>query len=94
MYAHNEYELGAWNQPRHRIYRSYISDYQKYFPVSAPEEAIEDRLILYRLRFNLTSSACSLNKARFRDLVIEDMQYLTTKYKGGYQGSKQRKAEV
>ncbi|KIW84158.1 hypothetical protein Z517_03407 [Fonsecaea pedrosoi CBS 271.37] len=57
MYAHNEYEFSALNQPRHRIYRSYIGDYQKHFPVSAPEENIEDRLILYRLRFNLYQHA-------------------------------------
>ncbi|KIX99884.1 uncharacterized protein Z520_04520 [Fonsecaea multimorphosa CBS 102226] len=68
MYAHNEYELGAWNQPRHKIYRAYIREYRKHFATSAPQEDFEDRLILYRLRFNLTSSACYLNNMRFRDL--------------------------
>jgi hypothetical protein len=41
-------ELGAWNLPRHQIYRTYIRAYQKYFPISEPEEDVEDRLILYR----------------------------------------------
>lgn len=42
-------ELGAWNLPRHQIYRTYIRAYQKCFPISGPEEDVEDRLILYRL---------------------------------------------
>ncbi|KAK5330597.1 hypothetical protein LTR70_000427 [Exophiala xenobiotica] len=68
MYAHNEYELGAWNLPRHKIYRAYIQEYQRHFSASAPEEDVEDRLMLYRLRFNLTSSACYLDNMRFREL--------------------------
>ncbi|KAK5553057.1 hypothetical protein LTR46_008769 [Exophiala xenobiotica] len=93
MYAHNEYELGAWNLPRHKMYRAYIREYQKHFPISAPEEDIEDRLILYRHRFDLTSSACYLNNMRFRELAIEDMRYLTKKYKDGYQGAEEMKPE-
>ena len=42
-------ELGAWNQPRHQIYRAHIREYQKHFPISEPEEDVEDRLLLYRM---------------------------------------------
>ena len=63
-------ELGPWNLSRHKIYRAYIREYQKHFPTSAPEEDGEDRLILYRLRFNLTSSGCYLNNIRFRELYV------------------------
>jgi fructosamine-3-kinase len=39
MYAHNEYELGNWRTPRHRLSsRSYIRNYKKYFPASEPGE--------------------------------------------------------
>ncbi|OQU95506.1 hypothetical protein CLAIMM_01695 [Cladophialophora immunda] len=93
MYAHNEYELGAWNLSRHRIYRSYIEEYRKHFPASPPAEDFEDRLILYQLRFNLTSSACYLSGMHFRQRAIEDMRYLTAKYKDGYQGPEHRKPE-
>ncbi|KAF7503601.1 hypothetical protein GJ744_003584 [Endocarpon pusillum] len=49
MYAHNEFELGAWSLLRHQIYKMYIGAYQEYFPISAPKEDVDDRLILYRL---------------------------------------------
>lgn len=48
MYAHNEFELGAWNLPRHQIFRTYIREYQRHFERSEPKEDFEDRLILYR----------------------------------------------
>ncbi|KAL9109111.1 MAG: hypothetical protein Q9227_006202 [Pyrenula ochraceoflavens] len=67
-YVHNEYELGAWNLPRHHIYEAYINAYQSHFSISKPEEDVGDRLILYRLRFNLTSSGSYLNNLRFREL--------------------------
>jgi protein-ribulosamine 3-kinase len=65
MYAHNECagsssrntedlltrtdELGAWNLPRHQIYKMYIRAYQRHFPISSPEEDCDDRLLLYCL---------------------------------------------
>jgi protein-ribulosamine 3-kinase len=45
----NTVELGAWSLPRHQIYKTYVEAYQEYFPISAPEEDVDDRLILYRL---------------------------------------------
>ncbi|OAP59350.1 hypothetical protein AYL99_06648 [Fonsecaea erecta] len=93
IYAHNEYELGPWDLSRHRLDRSYIQEYRKHFEPSRPEEDFEDRLILYRLRFNLTSSACHLDHVHYRKLAVGDMRYLTAKYTDGYQGPEQRKPE-
>jgi protein-ribulosamine 3-kinase len=37
IYAHNEYEIGYWRPPRHRLSnRTYIREYKKHFPVSEP----------------------------------------------------------
>lgn len=37
MYAHNEYELGNWRAPRHRLSnKSYVRNYKRNFPVSEP----------------------------------------------------------
>ena len=39
MYAHNEYELGNWRAPRHRLSnKSYVRNYKRNFPVSEPGE--------------------------------------------------------
>ena len=41
MYAHNEYELGNWRAPRHRLSnKSYVRNYKRNFPVSEPGEQI------------------------------------------------------
>jgi len=37
FYAHNEYEIGNWRAPRHRLSsKTYIRQYQRNFPVSEP----------------------------------------------------------
>jgi protein-ribulosamine 3-kinase len=37
LYAHNEYELGNWRSPRHRLSsRTYIRNYKRFFPASEP----------------------------------------------------------
>lgn len=37
IYAHNEYEIGYWRPPRHRLSnRTYVRAYKKHFPVSEP----------------------------------------------------------
>ena len=39
MYAHNEYEIGYWWAPRHRLSREeYVSSYKRHFPPSEPQE--------------------------------------------------------
>jgi len=42
-------EIGTWRQMRYRFGKSYIKAYQKYFPVSAPEEDHDDRNALYSM---------------------------------------------
>ncbi|KAJ8122528.1 hypothetical protein O1611_g9816 [Lasiodiplodia mahajangana] len=57
LYAHNEYEIGYWRPPRHRLSnRMYIEEYKKHFPVSEPKEDWDDRHILYSMRFNISCS--------------------------------------
>jgi protein-ribulosamine 3-kinase len=37
FYAHNEFEIGNWRAPRHRLSsRTYVRQYQLNFPVSEP----------------------------------------------------------
>lgn len=37
LYAHNEYEIGYWRPPRHRLSnKAYIRSYKRFFPVSEP----------------------------------------------------------
>jgi protein-ribulosamine 3-kinase len=39
FYAHNEYEIGNWRAPRHRLSnRVYVRNYKRNFPVSEPGE--------------------------------------------------------
>lgn len=43
IYAHNEFEIGYWRPPRHRLSnKSYVRAYKKRFPVSEPGESIMD----------------------------------------------------
>ena len=40
MYAHNEYELGNWRAPRHRLSdKRYVENYKRNFPVSEPSKS-------------------------------------------------------
>lgn len=37
LYAHNEYEIGYWRPPRHRLSnKAYARSYKRFFPVSEP----------------------------------------------------------
>ncbi|KAK8099496.1 uncharacterized protein PG998_012737 [Apiospora kogelbergensis] len=57
FYAHNEYELGQWRTPRHRLSgRTYVRTYKRHFPASEPEEDWDSRNLLYSLRFNVTAA--------------------------------------
>lgn len=54
--AHNEYEIGDWRAPRHRLSNeSYILNYKRNFPVSEPEEEWDARNLLYSLRYDLAT---------------------------------------
>ncbi|RKK89758.1 hypothetical protein BFJ68_g16633 [Fusarium oxysporum] len=49
FWAHNEYEIGTWRALRYRFGKAYIKEYQKHFPISAPEEDHDDRNALYSM---------------------------------------------
>ncbi|RYP80817.1 hypothetical protein DL769_002287 [Monosporascus sp. CRB-8-3] len=95
LWAHNEYELGAWQPVRHKMSGSYITRYKQHFPPSEPAEDFEDRVLLYSLRFNLHSSSLYPGNTKFRNIVREDMRRLVEKYPDGYDGwlLSRRKAE-
>lgn len=42
FYAHNEYEIGNWRAPRHRLSRDvYVENYKRNFPESEPSTSYE-----------------------------------------------------
>lgn len=54
--AHNEYEIGNWRAPRHRLSnKAYIRNYKREFGVSEPEEEWDARNLLYSLRYDLAT---------------------------------------
>ena len=73
MYAHNEYEIGNWRAPRHRLSnRSYVHNYKLNYPVSEPEEEWDDRNELYSLRYDL-ATAINIPGCNLRQSVFERM---------------------
>ncbi|KAJ8132029.1 hypothetical protein O1611_g1596 [Lasiodiplodia mahajangana] len=83
LWAHNEYELGAWQPKRHAMNWPYIEKYTEYFDKSEPKEDFDDRVLL---RFNLHASALYPGNTRFRNIVREDMRKLVKKFPDGYEG--------
>lgn len=54
FYGHNEYDIGNWRAPRHRLSeKAYIHLYKQQFPVSEPVEDWDARNRLYSLCFNI-----------------------------------------
>ncbi|KAE9378604.1 hypothetical protein N431DRAFT_553040 [Stipitochalara longipes BDJ] len=85
LYAHNEYDLASWRCTRHRIGKSYMKAYHRHFPISAPEEDHDDRNLLYAIRFDACSSALYPGNLIFRNIMIDEMQYLVDKYPLGFE---------
>ncbi|KAI1149629.1 Fructosamine kinase-domain-containing protein [Nemania diffusa] len=80
LYAHNEYEIGYWRPPRHRLSSSmYVQEYKKHFPVSFVEEDLDDRNMLYSMRFNISCSVLIPANGQ-RLVVLEDMKFLCRKF--------------
>ena len=42
-------DLGSWRASRYRLGRPYIKEYYKHIPISAPEEDVDDRNLLYAM---------------------------------------------
>lgn len=54
FYGHNEYDIGNWRAPRHRVSAAaYREAYKEYFPMSEPVEDWDARNVLYSLSFNM-----------------------------------------
>ncbi|KAF2643085.1 hypothetical protein P280DRAFT_496801, partial [Massarina eburnea CBS 473.64] len=80
FYAHNEYEIGNWRAPRHRLSnRVYVKNYKRNFPVSEPESEWDDRNLLYSLRFDL-GAAILIPGCNLRQVVKDNMTVLCRKY--------------
>lgn len=67
FYAHNEYEIGNWRAPRHRLSsKVYVREYGRNFPASEPAEDWDARNLLYSLTYN-TSAAILYPAMKQRD---------------------------
>ena len=54
FYAHNEYDIGNWRAPRHRVSNyAYLAEYKKRIQPSEPAEDWDARQLLYSLCFNM-----------------------------------------
>ncbi|KAF2268373.1 hypothetical protein CC78DRAFT_589447 [Lojkania enalia] len=81
LYAHNEYEIGYWRLPRHRLSnRTYVREYKKHLPVSEPEEDWDDRDFLYLMRFSIFCSVLITSSGYDIISVFGDMKTLCKKF--------------
>ncbi|TQS33569.1 hypothetical protein Golomagni_06082 [Golovinomyces magnicellulatus] len=54
LYGHNEYDIGNWRAPRHRLSdKAYVQSYKTFFPISEPVEDWDARNLLYSLPYNI-----------------------------------------
>lgn len=54
FYGHNEYDVGNWRAPRHRVSGEvYVECYKQLIPPSEPAEEWNARQLLYSLCFNM-----------------------------------------
>ncbi|KAL8673456.1 MAG: hypothetical protein Q9168_002123 [Polycauliona sp. 1 TL-2023] len=78
-------DLGPWRAPRYRLGRSYMDEYHKHIPISAPVEDWDDRNALYAMRYDLLVSALFPEDPMYRRLAMDEMRRLVEKYPGGYE---------
>ncbi|KAJ5958774.1 uncharacterized protein N7479_005924 [Penicillium vulpinum] len=80
FYGHNEYDVGDWRAPRHRLSsKVYVHSYKRHFTVSEPVDDWDGRNLLYSLRFNI-GTAILIPGCNQREVVYEDMKELCSKY--------------
>lgn len=76
FYGHNEYDIGDWRAPRHRLSsEAYIRNYKQNFPVSEPVEDWDARNLLYSLTFNI-GNTIYIPGSQQRQIVFDDMHML------------------
>ena len=80
FYGHNEYDIGNWRAPRHRVSRAaYLKEYKSRFQVSPPEQDWDDRNLLYSLTFNIGNTIYIPGSTQ-RQVVYDDMTTLCKKF--------------
>ncbi|KAJ5917439.1 hypothetical protein N7466_010993 [Penicillium verhagenii] len=80
FFAHNEYEFGQWRPVCNRFGNDYVAAYNKFIPISEPQEDFDGRLDLYRLRFDTHVSALFPEKEELRTQVLDVMRDLVQRY--------------
>ncbi|PGH00306.1 hypothetical protein AJ79_08237 [Helicocarpus griseus UAMH5409] len=80
FYGHNEYDVGNWRAPRHRLSgKEYVESYLTNFEPSEPKNDWDGRNLLYSLRFNI-GTAILVPECHQREVVFEDMKELCRRY--------------
>ncbi|KAK3941651.1 Fructosamine kinase-domain-containing protein [Diplogelasinospora grovesii] len=80
FYGHNEYEIGNWRAPRHRLSnRKYVRNYKRVFHPSEPKKEWNDRNLLYSLRYDL-ATAILIPGCNQRQVVKDNMTLLCKKF--------------
>ncbi|KAK2017515.1 hypothetical protein LZ32DRAFT_614231 [Colletotrichum eremochloae] len=78
LYAHNEYELGAWCC--RELGWPYFKEYRRHFPPSEPTEQWNDRIRLYSIKFNLNQVLTVSDSAELRNQILRDINELNQLY--------------
>ncbi|KAF2759864.1 hypothetical protein EJ05DRAFT_484762 [Pseudovirgaria hyperparasitica] len=86
FYGHGEYDAGPWRATRYRFDKTHLRAYHKLVDISEPVEDHDDRNALYALKNDLLVSCCWKNTKSTRQLAINEMRRLVTKYPDGYEG--------
>ena len=42
-------ELGSFRVPRYRLGRQWLKEYRKHFPISEPQDDVDDRNLIYSM---------------------------------------------
>ena len=82
FYGHNEYDIGNWRAPRHRLSnKAFITAYKRRYPVSEPERDWDWRNLLYSLIFNICNATQAPGSSEEeKEAVIADMQTLCLEF--------------
>lgn len=76
--GHNEYEIGNWRTPRHRLSKgTYVRMYLAKFPPSEPVEEWDSRNLLYSLRYELHAAVIFRSTELRHMYVLLDTSYVT-----------------
>ncbi|KAI4701062.1 hypothetical protein J4E89_010758 [Alternaria sp. Ai002NY15] len=86
LFGHHEFEAAPWRATRYAFNKTHLDAYLEIVPASKPQEDYDDRNELYAVRNNLVVSCCWKQNKSTRQLAIEGMRSLVTKFPDGYEG--------